>query len=270
MSSPGFNEFTMVQSAIEGYIEDYARNGISLRVRRDFHKYVAVRRVHGDLHLNQAFDPHFTRFADRDFWLAAENDQREPIATYCVRHLVVENFYSLILSQALWFGNGVRCVDPAFAPRFEIPVFGGNVAHGGGLWVREDYRGSSKLGNVLPRLGRAIALRNWPLDYDTGMIRNSTSEKQQSVDRKATFMGVRVYGFARVHRFVSGWFPPEGRSTIMHLCQSTRAEAVASLAKPLQGPGMAFMASQNLDCAHLSTPKGGLRVGRRWRRARAV
>jgi hypothetical protein len=42
-------------------------------------------------------------------------------------------------------------------------------------------------------------------------------------------MGKRVYGFARVDRFVDGWFPPEARNAVMHLCHATRVEVIASL-----------------------------------------
>jgi hypothetical protein len=85
---------------------------------------------------------------------------------------------------------------------------------------------------VLPRYARAVALRNGPLDYDSGMIRNDPRDPPKLADRKAVFMGTRAYGFARVQRFVSGWFPPEGRDAIMHLCHSTRSEIVGSLAAP--------------------------------------
>jgi hypothetical protein len=51
-------------------------------------------------------------------------------------------------------------------------------------------------------------------------------------DRKAISLGVEGYGFARARRFVDGWFPPEGREAVVHLCHSTRAEALASLVTP--------------------------------------
>ena len=231
------DEYETVQLAIDRYSAAVASGGISLAVRRRFDVYAAIRRAHGDIHLNQAFDPRSTRFSDHDFCLLAENNQGEAIATYCLRHFIVEDFYTLIRSQALWFGDRLRLVDPKFVVECEIPPFGGHVAHGGGLWIRRDYRGSSKLATVMPRFARAIALRNWPFDHDSGMIRNDPRDGPELADRKATFMGTRAYGFARVRRFVDGWFPPEGRHAIMHLCHSTRAEALASLAAPLESAG---------------------------------
>jgi hypothetical protein len=225
-------ESARIQLAIEGSIAALLEARISLRVRRNFETYAAIRRTHGDIHLNQAFDPRETRFGQDDFWLLAENYKSEPIATYCLRRLLVEDFYALIRSQALWFSNRPHLVDPRFIVECAIPPFGGEVSHGGGLWVREDYRGCSRLAIVLPRFARAIALRSRPFDHDTGMIRNDPQDGAKIADRKAAFMGKRIYGFARVHRFVDGWFPPETREAIVYLCHSTRAETIDSLVVP--------------------------------------
>jgi hypothetical protein len=225
-------EHACIQHAIEGSIEALGATEISLRLRRNFGAYAAIRRHYGDIHLNQAFDPQCVRFGPHDFWVLAENRNGEPVATYCSRRFLVNDFFDLIRSQALWFGNRPRLVDPRFIIECEISPFGGEVAHGGGLWVREDHRGSSNLAAILPRFARAIALRTRPLDYDSGMIRNDPRDPPKLADRKAVFMGMRTYGFARVHRFVNGWFPPEGRDAIMHLCHSTRAEIVGSLISP--------------------------------------
>jgi hypothetical protein len=226
---PDTDEMALVQSAIESYIDALNAVGLSLRVRRNFHDYAALRRRNGDAHLNQVFDPRCVEPGDRDFWLLVTDEWGDAVATHCLRRFVVDDFYDLIRSQALWFGTRPHLVDPRFVVACEIPPFGGEVAHGGGLWVRPDYRGSAKLSFILPRLARAIALRIDPFDHDSAMIRNTPGDPPRLADRKAGFMGRQVYGFARVHRFVDGWFPPEGRNAIMHLCHATRAEALASL-----------------------------------------
>jgi len=229
------SEFARVQRAIERYSAALGGAEMSWRQRRDFGDYAAIRHAHGDTHLNQAFDPAFTRFGPDDFWLLAQNRRGEPIATYCVRRLVVDDFYQLIESQALWFGEP-PLVDPRFVVKCEIPRFGGEVAHAGGLWVREDCRGAfrqPRLSTVMSRLACAITLRDRPFDHDSAMIRIDPRDSPEIADRKAVSLGVRAYGFARACRFVNGWFPPEGRDAVMHLCHSTRAEALASLATPL-------------------------------------
>jgi hypothetical protein len=206
-----------------------AKGGISLQVRRDFREYTAIRRRHGDSHLNQAFDPQHVKFGADDFWLLATNAADEAVATYCLRRLFVDDFFKLIRSQQLWFCRRRRSADPRFVVGCEIPPFGGEVVHGGGLWIRGDYRGASRLAVIMPHFARAFALDRRPFDHDSAMIRNDPGDPAEAATRKATYMGRRVYGFARVHPFVDGWFPPERRRAIMFLCHSTRAEAMASL-----------------------------------------
>ncbi len=205
------------------------QNGLSLELRDDFEKYTAIRHYHGDRHLNQAFDPEHVEFVKGDFWLLAENSKGEAIATYCLRRFCVNDFFDVIRSLTLWSRNPSNEADPRFVMACRIPPFGGEVVHGGGLWVRNDYRGRSRLAVLLPRLARIFALRQRPFDHDSAMIRNNPADAAEVAERKATFVGTKVYGFARVHRFVDGWFPPEGRDAIMHLCHATRAEAITSL-----------------------------------------
>jgi hypothetical protein len=219
----------IIETAQSDFRAKLARNGIALHVRRDFREYTAIRRRHGDTHLNQAFDPKHVKFEADDFWLLATNAADEAIATYCLRRLFVDDFFESIRSLELWFCNRSRRVDSRFVVDCEIRAFGGEVVHGGGLWIRDDYRGISRLAVVLPHFARALALDRRPFDHDSAMIRNDPGESAEAAARKATYMGRRVYGFARVDRFVDGWFPPERRQAIMHLCHSTRAEAIASL-----------------------------------------
>jgi hypothetical protein len=240
-------ESMVVQLAIEGYIASLAEAGITLRVRRNFETYTAIRLANGTMQLNQAFDPRHVRFGNDDFWLLALDRRGAAIATYCVRHLVVDDFYDLIRSsygvirsQARGFGNRPRLADPPFVVACRLPAFGGEVIHEGGCWVRVDYRGRSKqprLSHALARLARAIALRNRPFDHDTGMILNDPRDPPEVTSRKAVSLGIEAYGFAGVRR-VNGWYPPERRNATLYLCYSTRTEALASLA-PMspQNPG---------------------------------
>jgi hypothetical protein len=225
----------VAQMAVESHIASLVDAGIILRVRRNFETYAAIRLANGAMHLNQAFNPKHVRFGNDDFWLLAVDRRGDAIATYCVRRFVVDDFYDLTRSQALWFGDGPRLGDPRFVIDCAIPSFGGEVIHEGGCWVRADYRGRSRrprLSHTLARIGRAIALRNRPFDYDTGMILNDPRDRPEVTSRKAVSLGIEAYGFAGVHRFVDGWFPPEGRNAIVYLCYSTRADALASLAPP--------------------------------------
>jgi hypothetical protein len=231
------DEFARVQTAIEEYAEALGAIGIVARVRRDFDNYASIRHAQGTIHLNQAFDPAFTRFKSDDFWLLAQNQAGEPIATYCVRRLEVENFLDLVRSQVLWFGEP-GSTDPRFVVKCKVPSFGGEVSHGGGLWVREDYRGGwrvPRMSTVMMRLGRAIGLRNKPFDHDSAMILVDPQCPPRLIGRKAMSLALEAYRFARARPMVNGWFPPEGRRATVYLCHSTRSEVIASLMSPPLG-----------------------------------
>ncbi len=211
-------EFDTVQRAVEHYLGTLLRLGVHVHVRRDFDRYVSIRRAHGDHHLNQAFDPTHTNFHRRDFWLLVEDREGTEIATFCMRTIEVANFYSIIQSQSLWFNKRPHLVDPRFIVSCTIPPFGGLVAHGGGMWVRKDRRGTC-ISWVLLRLGRALALRN-----NSGMILDNPDPKR---------LGIKNYGLARVELMTDGWFPPEGRTATVHLCHADRQECIQSLTHPI-------------------------------------
>ncbi len=232
MSRLSVDELETIETAYQGFRAFLARSGISIRLGNDFDTYLNIRAAHGDRHLNQAFDPRHTKFSSGDFWLLAKNIAREPIATYCLRRFVADDFFDLVRSLKLWHSKRPRRLDPRYIVDCKIPPFGGEVVHGGGLWIRNDYRGASRLAFVMPHLARAIAMRLRPFDHDSGMIRNDPGDRAEVADRKVVFMGKNVYGFARVHRFVDGWFPPEQRHAVMYLCHASRAEAIASLIGP--------------------------------------
>jgi hypothetical protein len=222
-------EFGIVQRAIGGYIEVLRESGLKLHVRRDFDGYVAVRHAHGDHHLNQAFDPGHARIGSRDFWLLIEDARAAAVATVCMRIFEVENFYSVIQSQSLWFGLKPRLVDPDFVVSCAIPAFGGRVGHGGGLWIHPDRRGQHGLAFLLPRLLRALALRNSDIDHDTGMLLNTADPQRAAAVARRAAAAARIYGFARHAPMVQGWFPPEARTAAVHLCHMDRREAIDSL-----------------------------------------
>ena len=69
-------ESARIQLAIEGSIAALLEARISLRVRRNFETYAAIRRTHGDIHLNQAFDPRETRFGPGRLLAACAELQR--------------------------------------------------------------------------------------------------------------------------------------------------------------------------------------------------
>jgi hypothetical protein len=215
-------EFDIVQRAIEAYLERLREIGLRVHVLRDFKRYVATRHTNGDHHLNQAFDPAHTEFGRHDFWLLLEERGGSAAGTYCMRMIAVKNFYTEVQTQRFWFGPKLRLVDPRFVVDCKIPPFGGLVASCGGMWVRPDWRGSG-VSKIVPRLARALGLRNSQIEHDCGMVLNNPDPAR---------LAVRNYGYARVELMTRGWFPPEQCEMTVHLCHADRAECLASLVAP--------------------------------------
>lgn len=53
--------------AIDRFRAALATADISIEIHRDFALYTSIRHSHGDVHLNQAFDPRYTSFSEYDF-----------------------------------------------------------------------------------------------------------------------------------------------------------------------------------------------------------
>jgi len=119
--------------AIERFTNVLSSNNISIEIRHDFSLYASIRHNHGDVHLNQAFDPKYTYFDRYDFWILARGLQGDEIATYCVRRFNINDFYQLIRTQALWFSRIPDSIHQQLKIDCEIPPFGGEIIHGGGL-----------------------------------------------------------------------------------------------------------------------------------------
>jgi hypothetical protein len=231
-------EACIAQTSIENAINMCFRRKIQLSVRLNFKAFAEIRKAFGHK-LNQAFDPEFTKFGPNDFWVSANLQTGElrdgPIAMAAMRVFHVDDFFEIIQDQSLWFGEP-RKLDPRFHVYCEIPPFGGVVGHCGSLWVHPHYRGSKpgvRLSSLLPRYCRAIAIRNFGIEHDTGMIRTVPRTDLAKADRKARFTGTRVYGYARVEPFCDGWFAPDKVPAIVHLAHSTRHEALVDLATRL-------------------------------------
>jgi hypothetical protein len=161
--------------------------------------------------------------------LLAEDSHGAPLATYCSRLFEIRDFYSLIVSQALWFGPGPRLVDACFEVRRGVQPFGGTVAHAGGFWITPAHRGHLGLTRLMPRIARALALRNDAIEHDSGMLLDDPDETARERVEARAAAAVRTYGFARAGVIVDGWFPPEHRRARVRLCHSSRAEAISSL-----------------------------------------
>jgi hypothetical protein len=197
--------------------------GLCLRVRDDLSGWAALLAACDSADgVNPTFDPrHSPVDSGSGFWLAVVDGGGDTVACCAYRVLREGPFAELVRSGRLWFDPvppslraPVPCVLPADAPDFR-----GVVGHIGGLWVRPDFRGLG-LPGLLAQTTRAVAVRSYPIDWDTGVCRRAIAEKPRLV---------AAYQFFRMVPCVAGFFPPTGQVEQLHLGYSPRHHLLGRL-----------------------------------------
>lgn len=143
------------------------RRGVTLRLRHDFDELLNINKfyVARDLWypLLDAFNPLYTDLTPENaYWISGEDNAGEIVATWGAR--IYDWTHTNLAEQAcaMWYGRdaGRRCVVTAEAAR----LITGNVAWGGGAWVRPDFRGR-QLSYLTSRILKAYACARWPIDW---------------------------------------------------------------------------------------------------------
>lgn len=151
----------------------------------------------------------------------------ETIAWTCQRLDVCDDYKRLLRDGSLWGGpdGGPPMPLGGFVDDPTMPPIAGRVAHGGAAVVRPPWRGNDVSGRrmtwYLTRIPRAMALRDWAIDWCTGLV-----------DRGMVENGVqmRVYGYTSSTLFSTGMFEPLGREYEVYCNAINRAEMLDQLA----------------------------------------
>lgn len=170
--------------------------------------------------VNPTFDPRQNRLSpDNCFWLDVRSGSHT-IAMIASRLFVTENYLDMKRSLRLWYDSP----RPGDAPlrltvATDMPTICGSVGHQGGMWIHPEHR---KLGlsAILPHLERALAFRQWHLDWQTGLALRGVG---------SSGIVSRVYGMPHVVPCYEGIWPVTGRPDRLYLAYASREELVASL-----------------------------------------
>lgn len=170
--------------------------------------------------VNPAFDPRCSRLTpDDSFWLDVRAGS-QTIATCATRLFATDDVFDLLRSMRLWLAE-----PPARYGRLRVtpppgsPAIAGNVGHEGGLWVHPQHR-KRGLSVILPHLARALSVREWQLDWQTGIARRDIGE---------CGLASRAYGMPHVERCFDGDFPLTGTRERFYIVYMSRAELLAGL-----------------------------------------
>jgi hypothetical protein len=167
--------------------------------------------------VNPAFDPSCSRLSpENGFWLDVRAGS-ETIATSAARLLTTEDFVAAMRSMSLWYDRPPLTAELAISA--SLPLISGAVGHEGGLWIRADHR-KRGLSALLPHLNRALCLRQWDIDWQTGITHRALTESG---------LVKRAYGFPHIVRCFDGYLPVTRKTERLYLVYMSRQELLDGL-----------------------------------------
>jgi hypothetical protein len=225
-------EFDLVQSFIVALFPAYESRGFSFHVSTDFNEFVAIRRASANGFVYPTYDPGQSRItAENGFWVKICNAAGDVIAGQATRLFDTSDFYTLLRSGRVWFDRPLTPV-PDFPFACTLPNCSGRVAHLGGLWVDAPYRGH-KLASLICATTRALTLRNFGFDHETGLCFEPIALKRLPIDS---------YGHPQLALCIDGHFPLTGKKERVYMSHVSRAQALRQienswgLAEPATAP----------------------------------
>jgi GNAT superfamily N-acetyltransferase len=211
----------VVQSFIDFGLEWLEDHKYSLTVDVDMKRWAkAMASAPAIAGVNTTFDPRCCRLTpDNSFWLDIRAGSHS-IAMMAMRLFITDDYLELKRSMRLWYDQP----EPGDAPlrltvATDLPIIRGNVGHEGGLWVHPEHR-KRGLSAILPHLIRALAVRQWNLDWQTGLAMR---------DIGASGIVRRTYGMPHVVPCYEGFFRVVARQERLYLAYMSREELVAGL-----------------------------------------
>ncbi len=170
--------------------------------------------------VNPTFDPRYSKLTpDDSFWLDIRVGS-QTVAMMAARLFVTDDYLEIKRSGRLWY-DPLRPGDVPLTLTVPpgTPTICGNVGHEGGLWVHPVHR-KRGLSVVLPHLIRALACRQWDLDWQTGATMRGVGESG---------LAQRAYGAPHVVPVYEGHFLVTQRPDRIFLVYMSRDELMAGL-----------------------------------------
>jgi hypothetical protein len=170
--------------------------------------------------VNPTFDPRVNRLSPKNaFWLDVRQGSHT-IAMIAARLFVTADYLELKRSLRLWYDTPRPDAAPLrLTVATDMPTIAGNVGHEGGMWVHPEHR-KRGLSALLPHLVRAMAFRQWNLDWQTGLALRGVG---------SSGLVSRAYGMPHVVPCYEGLWPPSGKPDRLYLAYMNREELVAGL-----------------------------------------
>lgn len=215
-------ELISVQAFIDLYQSRLDALSLDLQVETDMAHWVSVMRQAPQIAaVNPSYDPARCRLTPYSaFWLNALSHGRT-VACIANRLFVTDDFVGLMRTGRLWSDRPAadRLRPAGLVPLRGRSPFAGRIGHHGGLWVHPDWRGR-RLAVLLPRLTRALSLRQFAVDWHCGLTLEALAGHA---------VPIKAYGYSRQELCIDGHFPVTGRNDRVYLTSISRAEMLAQM-----------------------------------------
>lgn len=193
----------------------------SLAVNVEMAKWVEVLKKAPSIGvINPTFNPEFSPLTPKNsFWLDVRTGSHTA-AIIAARLFITDDYLELKRSTRLW-RDPLRPDDCRLAITVPegTPTISGRVGHEGGLWVHPQHR-KRGLSVILPHLVRALCLREWNIDWQTGLTLREIGE-----------CGIAkwAYGMLHVVPCFEGFTPVRPVYDRLFLTYMSREELIAGL-----------------------------------------
>jgi hypothetical protein len=211
----------IVQEFVEFALTWFEDRNYTLTVDADMEGWARVMRTAPSIAVvNPTFDPEFSPLSpNNSFWLNVRAGS-QTVATSAARLFVTEDYLELKRSVKLWY-DPPRSSDARLVITVpsDTPAICGKVGHEGGLWVHPGHRNLG-LSVILPHLTRALSLRQWNVDWQTGAAMRGIGESG---------LPKRAYGMPHVVACFEGFFVVTQRPDRLYLAYMSQKELLAGL-----------------------------------------
>ena len=213
------NDADVVQDFIEfslGWLQD-RRYTLAIDVEMAAWTRVMTKAVSAAA-VNPTFNPHVNRLSPQNsFWLDVRTGS-STVATMAARLFVTDDYLALKRSMRLWRDEPPEG-ELTLTPPPDMPTIAGQVGHEGGLWVHPEHR-KRGLSVILPHLIRALCVRQWNIDWQTGVTRRGIGE-----------CGIAkwAYGVPHVEPCFEGYFPITQAEDRLFIAYMSRDELMFGL-----------------------------------------
>jgi len=232
------NHAALAQAFLDRAVDALARNGFSLRLDHNLYSWRHyVREVMRDhpktaMIASTTFDPDHSTFTKAHcYWIEVEDTALQRVGCIACRMFSTDDYLQLVRSQRLWSDKdfefkreAVRLIAPS------LPLLSGMIGHHGGLWIEPEFRRNG-LSVFLPRICRALSIRQWAVDWHCGSVLDHLV---------ARGVPTRKYGYPHCVPLIDGYLPhmqQEGKLWLTYISQEEMLQQLSEETEILDAHG---------------------------------